>query len=182
MDFNPLIDSLPREFGGYSLNTSFRQPIKLFALLRDDELSDDEKSILSVAMFFGNFDQRDMQDLAEFISWYVNAGEEAEPDDGHERTFDMLEDSQRIHAAFLQVYGINLMTSDMHWWTFLSLLNCLPTGTKLAEVIDIRSRPIPRMDKHNREYVSSISRLKEMYRIGKAKNIGAKLQDIWEAL
>jgi len=53
------------------------------------------------------------------------------------RTLDWLIDSEYIYCAFLQQYGIDLETEDMHWHKFLSLFNGL-TGTKLNDIISAR--------------------------------------------
>jgi len=53
------------------------------------------------------------------------------------RAFDWLIDSEYIFAAFLQQYGIDLETENMHWHKFLSLFNSL-TGTKLNDIIQAR--------------------------------------------
>ena len=53
------------------------------------------------------------------------------------RAFDWLIDSDYIYSAFLQQYGIDLETADMHWHKFLSLFNGL-TGTKLNDIISAR--------------------------------------------
>ena len=53
------------------------------------------------------------------------------------RALDWLIDSEYIYTAFLQQYGIDLETNDMHWHKFLSLFNGL-TGTKLNDIISAR--------------------------------------------
>jgi hypothetical protein len=53
------------------------------------------------------------------------------------RAIDWLIDSEYVYSAFLQQYGIDLETTDMHWHKFLSLFNGL-TGTKLNDIMSAR--------------------------------------------
>lgn len=46
-------------------------------------------------------------------------------------------DANLIYAAFLQQYGIDLLTAEMHWHVFLALIDGL-TGTRLDEVMAYR--------------------------------------------
>jgi len=177
--FNPILDTPPSELGGYAINTDFRQPFKFFAMLKDDEIKEGEKFVISVLQFFPDAKPEDFARMVEYIPMYINMGNENEKAKGEEPVFDILEDSARIHAAFLQVYHIDLATEKMHWWTFLSLLDNLPDCTKLSEVVGIRARKIPKGA--DKDYVSSLNRAKEAYSLGKRKTAGEKLQDAWEA-
>lgn len=62
---------------------------------------------------------------------------------------DFEQDKPLIIAAFQQAYNIDLCKSDMHWVHFHDLLSSIPRETKLAEIIDIRQRPIPEPTKYN---------------------------------
>jgi len=177
--FNPFLDSLPTEYRGYAIKTDFRQPIKFFAMLRDNELDEKEKAVLAVLQFFPDADMhKDIKLLLDYIPLYINRGMEAK-ESKDDPVFDLLEDSERIYAAFMQVYHIDLMTATMHWWTFLSLLDNLPDCTKLLEVVGIRAQKIPKGA--DKDWASSMRKLKDAYALGKQKTVGEKLQDIWEA-
>lgn len=66
-------------------------------------------------------------------------------DESSIRTFDYIEDGARVVAAFQQVYGIDLTDADMHWWRFKMLLDNLPDGTALGQVMSFRAyrKPSP---------------------------------------
>jgi len=53
------------------------------------------------------------------------------------RGVDWLIDSEYIYCAFLQQYKIDLVTTDLHWHSFLSLFNGL-TETKLNDIMSAR--------------------------------------------
>ena len=54
-----------------------------------------------------------------------------------EKAIDYAVDSDYIYAAFMEMYGIDLVESEMHWYKFQSLLRGLH-GTKLNEIIGYR--------------------------------------------
>lgn len=66
-------------------------------------------------------------------------------------------DMDLIYAAFLQQYGIDILTTNMHWWKFKSLLDGLTNETKFMQVVGYRLMDISKIkDKNERK------RLKEL--------------------
>jgi hypothetical protein len=66
-----------------------------------------------------------------------------------EKMTDFVQDADLIRAAFLQAYGINLYRDRLHWLEFTGLLACLPTGSRYADILSIRARPMPKPTKYN---------------------------------
>lgn len=93
--------------------------------------------------------------VAEYISEGQNFAppEQQKPEEekpvGIEKSLDIAFDAERIYAAFLQSYQIDLQTSRLDWRLFRVLLGNIPAGTRLAEIVDIRLRPLPPPNKHN---------------------------------
>ena len=83
------------------------------------------------------------------------------------RVFDFIQDGALIYAAFRQAYNIDLVEEQgrLHWWKFQALMNGLPSNTKFAEVINIRTRPIPKPTKYNQEERAALARLKQQFRL-----------------
>lgn len=81
------------------------------------------------------------------------------------RCFDYIQDAPYIYSAFMQAYGIDLFEEQgrMHWWKFRALMQGLPEGTKLAEIIQIRLKPMPKADKFNAEERAQLLRLKREF-------------------
>ena len=70
--------------------------------------------------------------------------------DSGAQAISLTQDAALIRTAFLQAYGIDLNADrTLHWWTFRELLANLPAGTRMAEVISIRTRPLPPPNKYN---------------------------------
>lgn len=98
----------------------------------------------------------------------------------HEKYMDYTQDRGLIIAAFWQTYGINLTNQidKLHWQTFLDLVQGLPSNTRLAEVINIRARPMPKPTKYNAEERKELARLKEEVKLDiSAKEKEENLQD-----
>jgi len=55
------------------------------------------------------------------------------------QALDVALDGDYVVAAFMQAYGIDLTTADLHWHMFRALLRGLPDSTKLAQVMGWRT-------------------------------------------
>lgn len=95
------------------------------------------------------------------------------------KTMDIEQDWPYICAAFQQAYGIDLYEDKtMHIMRFRALLQAIPKDTKLSEIIGIRSATIPEPNKHNRQQIAELTRLKALY----ALKGGSSMQDGWKHL
>ena len=66
-----------------------------------------------------------------------------------QKVTDFVQDAGMIRAAFRQAYGIDLYRDKLHWIEFSELLNAIPEGSRYAEVVGIRVRPMPAPTKWN---------------------------------
>ena len=78
------------------------------------------------------------------------------------KTMDFEQDAALIYAGFLQAYGIDLyeQRNVMDWRIFIALVRGLPQDTEFSRVIKLRCTKVPKMDKHNAEYVESLIKAK----------------------
>ena len=51
---------------------------------------------------------------------------------------DYIQDGEYIVASFMQAYGIDLTTCDMHWHRFKALFMGLPDDTKIKQIMGMR--------------------------------------------
>lgn len=179
--FNVLIDKPPEEVEvngrEYKIRTDFRVALAYLRLVRSEE-PEDVKNEYGLSLFYGDeIAPQDIAALFDYMGFYLRRGRPKEETKGP-LVFDILEDAGRIFAAFLQVYGINLRRTRVHWWVFGELLEGLPQeGTRLAEVIDIRRRPFEKWMKPGQR--NELQRMKDRYKIG---GPAAALDDLFEAL
>lgn len=54
-----------------------------------------------------------------------------------ETVLDYEEDADLLYSAFMQQYGINLITASLHWYEFIALIQGLK-DTRLNEIIEYR--------------------------------------------
>jgi hypothetical protein len=80
-----------------------------------------------------------------------------------QRITDLDQDADMIRAAFMQTYCINLYRDKLHWFEFTAFLSCIPEGSKYAEVLSIRARPIPEANKYNAKEREWLIRAKAEY-------------------
>ena len=167
--FNVLLDSPPvtilagsRE---YEIKTDFRVVLAWLRVL--DSGDENGEKIAKTLSLFGvtEFVTEDLEKIVEQIHAFVMRGEEKEKGSS-EKVFDLLVDSGRIFAAFFQVYRINLSTARLHWWKFMELLEGLPTGTRLSDVVAIRSRKFEKGMTPAQK--NELKAAQDRYRIGEA--------------
>lgn len=82
--------------------------------------------------------------------------------DDDPKTMDFEQDAGLIYAGFLQTYGIDLYKerNKMDWRVFIALVRGLPSNTEFSRVVKLRCTKIPKLDKHNAEYVESLMKAK----------------------
>ena len=83
------------------------------------------------------------------------------------KTMDFIADGPYIYAAFMQAYGMDLneQRGNLHWWKFTALLRGLPSDTRLMEIVQIRTKPMPKATPYNAEERAQLARLKQQYRV-----------------
>ena len=151
----------------YTLNASFDNILKVIELSNDD-FSGVTKLVTMVTMLFGEqlegYDLKELKEIMDVVlQEYIDSKHQAEYDDlGNEvpqpetgedkRLMDIDHDADAIYSSFMQAYGIDLHKElgQMHWYTFKALLNGLPEGTRMREIISIRGYKKPsKSDNHH---------------------------------
>lgn len=113
-----LPDTVEVDGSVYDIRPGFRNILKILRLQNDPDVLDGHKAELLRRWFF---DGEAPEAWAEAFGHFVRAGDEPELPAG-ERDFDYEFDAPEIYASFRQLYGIDLMDEDLHWWQFRALL------------------------------------------------------------
>ncbi len=96
------------------------------------------------------------------------------------RLYDFTYDAELFYAAFLEQYGIDLISSDLHWWKFLALFRSLSQNTRLFSVLSWRAADLSDIsDERQKEY---IRKMKRLYRLPKAKSAFSDDSEIAELI
>ena len=155
------------EFAGQhiKLRPWVKNVLQMQEVLNDPIFLDSEKIDISLWLlvrhrFFLRFlSKKQRGELLEKIIKQIIAPEQKQG----KKVMDFVQDAGAIYSAFLQVYHIDLYKQKMHWWIFLELLRALPEDTRLAQIINIRSQPIPQATKYNAAERARLMQLKAEY-------------------
>ena len=138
-----LPDTVEADGSVFDIRPGFRNILKILRLQNDPDVLEGHKAALLCRWFFVS----DVpENWAEAFGRFVRAGDEAEPTSG-ERDFDYEFDAPEIYSSFLQLYGIDLLDADLHWWRFRALLGgCFLCKCALSEKIRLRHLDTSRCD------------------------------------
>jgi len=188
--FNPIIDAPPTyaEIKGrrLAINTDFKYMLDYLRLSADENETEEDKILCGLdLMFEKGWNRDDMQEMQDFLNWYANCGEVVEEKEkkkasSEPKSFDILIDSGRIYAAFLQVYGISLRKAKMHWWIFMTLLEGLPSGTRLSEVCELRLRKETKS--MSAEDKVKLAKAQERYSLNKRETVSKRVASIMRGM
>jgi len=164
--FNVMLDRLPTEYNGYSINSDFRIGIQMFQIMNDSELSEMERFYKACELLFdvdGEEYFPDMQTMQDGIQWFLSGWYTDNPvnDEKKEhKDMDYDVDQWRIFSAFLTQFGINLNEADMHFWVFMGLLSTLEECS-FTRIVDIRTKKIdPKLKPSDK---AELKKVKERY-------------------
>lgn len=180
---NYLTNGLPRGVYLYDyfleFNTDFREWIKYEELMLDDKNQD--KEMLLVNIF--NLCFKDGLQVLDYIEadiainqilWFFTLGGFTEKelpeveDDDEEKVvkrkskiiYSFIHDWGFIYSAFMQCYEINLFNTNLHWWEFKSLFDCLSEDTQFSKILGYRSKVInSKMSKEEKKFYRNMKRI-----------------------
>ena len=159
-----LYDELPTsvKYGGHEYRLHPEWPRVLAALdcMDDEGLSDAEQIACALDILVDGPAPLD----AGLLKAAFRMLSPPQPGPAEQPVIDFTQDWDLIYAGFWQTYGIDLFERrDMHWVQFSALLRGLPTGTRLADIIEIRQMELPAPTKDNGRYRAKIAQLKAKY-------------------
>lgn len=135
----------------FSIYTDYRRILRILRLLDDPNVLDTDKHIVMMTLFFKD---KIPPEPYEAFKWFVSCGIERES--SGEKDFDFEQDACEIYAAFMQLYGIDLIETDMHYWRFSMLLDGIfSTENALSNKVHLRH-----MDDSKSKRDSAIARAK----------------------
>ncbi len=148
----------------YKVQSDYRAILDICVALNDPELSQREKVIVLLDIFYHDSDTIPPEDYQEAVKkcfWFISCGNQ-EPDKKMPHLVDWSKDFPIIVAPINRVIGKDVRSFEyLHWWTFVSYYleigNCL-----FAQVVRIRSlkakgKPLDKADREfyreNRELI-----------------------------
>lgn len=190
---NILIDKLPKEvtYGGavHPINWDFRTALLFEQLMDEPELSDEEKLVQALVLFFPELPQTETEALesVEKLMWFYKCGKELSDwqknkaeSDNVKRVYDSDYDDDYIYAAFMQQYHIDLTEANLHWWQYRAMFKALTDQTEFVKIMGYRGIDID--DKMTKEQKAHYKKLKKIYELPRPKDEQERLDAITQAL
>lgn len=149
---NVLMEKFPKELEihgkCYSIGWDFRTVLSCNEMIEQCRHDITEGELLSILEMFYKDCRSYTEEHVEKMFWFFSCGREKEKKSfprkiagiNDKQPFDFEKDAELIYAGFQQQYGIDLQTTEMHWWKFMILLENLGEGTRLSKVIEYRTR------------------------------------------
>lgn len=170
------------------VNWDFRTVLKCNEIIESaEELTGD--SLLKVLLLFYRDCDYFTEEHVDQMFWFFSCGEEQSKKKfprkiagvNDKQPFDFQEDAGLIYAGFIQQYGIDLQTEEMHWWKFMLLLENLGEDTRLSKVIEYRTMDVSNknLSKEEREFYRA---MQKYYGLEQAPAMDDRTRQIEDAL
>ncbi len=164
---NKFFCSLPQsvviENKAYEINTDFRIWAEICDYMESEKFSYEEKILKLLCDAY-------TKELPPYLDSAVNAlfdfmaqGKKGGGSEGGARILDFSKDEGIIYASFMQQYGIDLYKADLHWWSFINLLNALDENTAFMKIVGYRGMNCEKIK--NKELKKYYRRMQEKYRL-----------------
>lgn len=161
----------------YRINTDFRIMADFEIRINEADISDRNTfaEILSETISTLFIDKPDVpgntSEIVSRLMWYFRCGKDAESRGSEgkkrKRCYDLAYDSEYIYAAFMQQYGIDLLTVELHWWTFRSLFLGLTEETEFVKIMQYRCTDISKIK--SKDEKARIKKLQELFALKEHK-------------
>ena len=127
----------------YKVRTDYRAVLDICTALSDYNLDNDERVIVCLDIFYEDFESIPISDYSEALEkcfWFINLGEEVDPNKPQKPTLvNWEQDFQYIVAPINRVAGREIRADAyMHWWTFVAYYNEIGGDCTFAQIVRIR--------------------------------------------
>lgn len=166
----------------YYVDLSFRKVLAVIDLLEDDCIMEEEKVRIALDLLTPQRHKNDKCNVGLLNAIFDLIKPDKPPMKQKIKTIDLKKDWQYIYAGFQQAYGINLFRDDLHYLEFIALVNGLPSNTRMSQIIDIRTRPIPQATKWNQKEIARLNELKTEFALTDGEDFQKGLNRLFDAL
>lgn len=161
------------------LNLSYKAVLLALDVLDDEQLSIGDKCEIALEILVKDKHENDfylLESILELIKPDTNDNSNSE------KVIDLEKDFYYIISSFRQAYGIDIVRENIHYLEFIALLNGMPEGTKIVDVIRIRTMEVPEITQNNRKQVENILELKARYSLKDKDSFNDGLAKLFNAL
>ena len=140
----------------YRVDLDFRNVLRMMDVMEDDTLLPSARNWRALRCVM----RRPPKDTATALEAVRRICFSDTPKGSGQKLTSFEQDADLIRAAFRQTYGIDLWRERLHWLEFTALLAALPDGSRYADILGIRARPMPKATKYNAEEREWLARAK----------------------
>ena len=145
----------------YDIHSDYRAALDVMRVMADPEISDGERAVTALAVFYPDFEaipQGDLQDAVNFMYWFVGGGGDGsgKRQKKRPRLMDWQQDFPLLVAPINHVLGYEVRSVEyLHWWSFLAAYQEIGDCT-FAQVVAIRKKKSQgkKLDKQERQFYS----------------------------
>lgn len=153
----------------YELDMAFDNVLRMFDLQKEELFSDIEKVEMSLDLLIKTpVKDLSLQDKADLLTLifkgFISTGKSNKSDT---KIFDFEQDAAYIYSSFMLDYGMDLVDQQgkLDWRKFIALFQGLSQRTKIREIMEIRSKPLPEPTKYNAKEIQALQEAKAYYAI-----------------
>ena len=156
-----MIGSLPTSLsvGGkeYAIRSDYRDVMRIFEAMSDEELDDKEKFYVMLRVLYVDFDSippKDYKEAYEQASRFMESHDRSD-DKKNPQLINWQKDEHMIFPAINAVAGCEVRAVEyMHWWTFLGYFENIDNECLWSFVLSIRQKRAKgkKLEKHEREF------------------------------
>ena len=154
----------------YQVLTDFRDWLRFADMLEDKDIPDREKLFMMAQWMEDAPDVISKEVVTALCGFYRADGLEQDIPENRDADTDEIRrppviswkiDAKYIIGDFLRYYSIDLLTAEMHWWKFRTLLAALPDESQIMKRIAYRSADLSLIK--NEAERKRIMRMQQLY-------------------
>jgi len=170
---NILIDELPKAVTvagkKYQVNWGFRTIILIEICIFDKNMSDDERIMTALGLFYGEAIPEDYSQAFDKMMWFYRGGKAEKKDlagkgksASLKRCYCFEQDAPYIYSAFLTQYKLDLQdlkSEDLHWWKFKAMFESLSEDLRISKIMGYRVTSTAGMQKEQKAFYNEMKKL-----------------------
>ena len=157
----------------YPVDTDFRVWVKFQGVLLADGTNKAKAAKVCELMADMGLPQT-KEALDAMLQFYAGASTENQTGSGgNVQAYDFERDSEYIFSAFLDSYGIDLTTENLHWWRFKALFKSLPEECQMCKIMMYRTIDLKKVPKEQRKFYRE---MKARYALKSGNNTGYRTE------
>lgn len=190
MNKNVLLDRLPQYTpNGFKIRTDFRESIKFELLMQDNKITEKEKIMLTLKLYYYDISKiKDIKLAIDEILWFYRCGKEIQEQKKSKKEEARIKqiysyefDDEYIYGAFIEQYKINLNSIKyLHWWKFKALFNCLNENTQFVKIMGYRAMDLSKIK--DKDMKKHYKKMQTIYALPDMRNEEEKEEDFANAL